>query len=54
MSIETVSPEATYLTKSNIHHPGTATQATAAEVKGRADISAVIGVTSITGGTVKR
>lgn len=54
MPIETVSPEATYLTKSNILHPGTAAQATAAEVKGRADISVVLGVTSISGGTVKR
>jgi hypothetical protein len=37
-----MSPEANYLTRSNILYPGTSTQATAAAAKARLDIAARI------------
>jgi hypothetical protein len=54
MSHDTHSAEAAYLTKANIVSPLSAAAATAAEVAGRADIAARLGVSSVTGGTVKR
>lgn len=41
--MENMSPEAVYLTKGNIAHPGTAAEVTAAEVKARADIATQLG-----------
>lgn len=54
MSIENCSPEAAYLTKTNIVHPGSATQVTAAEAKARADIADKRNGVVITGGLIKR
>lgn len=58
MTIITTTAEAAYLTKGgptgNIVYPGTQTQATAAEVKGRADIAAVLNVATVTGGTIRK
>jgi hypothetical protein len=53
MAIETHSAESTYITKQNIQHPGTAAQATAAEVLARAELSALKGCT-VTAGTIKQ
>jgi hypothetical protein len=54
MSVETVSPAATYLTKTNIVYPGSAAQATADEAAARAEIAARKNVASVTGGAIKR
>jgi hypothetical protein len=59
MSVETMSAEAAYLSKSNIVRPDhpdatkAAADATAAEAKARADIGERYGHT-ITGGSIKR
>lgn len=54
MPIETCSPDAAYLTKTNIVHPGTAAQVTAAETKARADIAEKNNGVTVTGGAIKR
>ena len=61
MSIETFSPEANYLTRTNIVHPlsnlpGTQGDAriTAQEVRARAEAAERRGVTSVTGGSIKK
>jgi hypothetical protein len=54
MSIVTTTPEACYLTKQNIQHPGTSTQATAAEATARLEIAARLGITTVSGGTIKQ
>jgi hypothetical protein len=59
MSIETMSAEAAYLTKTNIVRPdypgsgGAIADHAATEAKARADIAARTGVT-VTGGSIKR
>jgi hypothetical protein len=54
--VERCSPEAAYLTKPNIVHPGSATQVAALEVQARAELSTRVGVngSSVTGGSIKR
>jgi hypothetical protein len=54
MSIENCSPDAAYLTKNNIVHPGSAAQVTAAEAKARADIAERRNGVAVTGGSIKR
>lgn len=57
MSVESISPEAAYLTKNNIVHTGTAAEVAAAEAKARADLQALYGKNApavVSGGTIKR
>lgn len=53
MPVQTTCPEAAYLTKDNIVHPGSATQVSAAEARARSELSQKIGLT-VTGGAIKR
>jgi hypothetical protein len=52
--LATFSPEAAYLTKSNISNPGTSAVATAADAAARTELAARLGVTSVTGGASKQ
>lgn len=54
MTLITSTPDTVYLTKGNIVRPGTQAEATAAEVAARAEIATKVGVSSVTGGTIKR
>lgn len=54
MSLPTTTPDSVYLIKQNIQHPGSATRATASETAARLEIAARLGITSISGGTVKQ
>lgn len=53
MSLDTYTAEAAYLTKTNIVHPGSAAQVTAAEAAARTEIAARKGLT-VSGGSIKR
>jgi hypothetical protein len=52
--LATFSPDAAYLTKANISHPSTAAVATAAEAAARIELAARLGLTSVSGGTIKQ
>ena len=54
MSIETISAEACYFTKTNIVHPTLAAGAalTAAETKAKAEIAATDNAATVTGGSI--
>jgi hypothetical protein len=54
MSVETATPATAYLTKTNIVHPGSATQVTADETAARAELASRKNVASVTGGAIKR
>lgn len=54
MALPTSSPDSVYLSKGNIQHPGSAAQATAAEAAARLEIASRLGVTTVTGGTIKQ
>lgn len=51
--IATSSPEATYATKPNIAHPGTAAQVTAANAAANAEIGTRLGLT-VSGAAIKQ
>lgn len=53
-TLATFSPEVTYLTKTNISHPGTAAVATAAEAAARTELAARLSLTTVTGGTIRQ
>ncbi|MGZ6852655.1 MAG: hypothetical protein ACXVGB_00605 [Mycobacteriaceae bacterium] len=53
MSLPTTTPDCVYLTKPNIQHPGSAAQATAAEVAARVELNQRLGLT-VTGGSIKQ
>lgn len=54
MSLPTSTPDCVYLTKTNIQHPGSAAQATASEVAARLELASRLGITSVSGGTIKQ
>lgn len=53
-TLATFSPEAAYLTKSNISNPGTAAVATAADAAARLELAARLSLTTVTGGASKQ
>lgn len=53
MDVEICSPEAAYLTKVNIVHPGTAAQVTALETAARTELGTRKNA-SVSGGSIKR
>lgn len=53
MPVDTSCPEAAYLTKDNIVHPGSVAQVAAAEVRARSEMTQKLGV-AVTGGSIRK